>query len=295
MRAWSGLEAFVAVARHGSFRKAGVALGVTTAAVSKGVARLEEELGARLFERTSRRVALTAEGRAFLESARAALDALQAGRDTLAEARAVPEGRVRLSVPFVLGAAVVRAMPRLLQRHPRLRVDVSLTDRRVQLAEEDVDVAVRIGDVVDDGLVARSLRSLRWMLVASPAYLGRAGTPQRPADLAKHARLAFVGPAGESPWLLDDVAWSEPVLRLDQGELLVDGAVAGVGIAQVFDFLVAGALAKGELVEVLPGRLPPGPSVHAVVTSGRRRLPRVRAALAFLEEVLADPMGPAHR
>jgi LysR family transcriptional regulator for bpeEF and oprC len=287
VRGLSGLDAFVAVARLRSFGAAGRALGLTTAAVSKSIARLEEELGARLFERTSRRVALTPEGQLLLGPAQTALDAVQAGRDLVASARTVPEGQVRLSLPFVLGPVVVRALPRLLARHPRLRVALAVTDRRVQLPEDDVDVAVRIGPVADDGLVARPLRELRWVLVAAPAYLGRAGTPHHPGDLAGHARLVFVGPTGvEAPWLVADAELGAAVVQVDQGQLLVDAAVAGLGVAQVFDFLVAGELARGELVEVLPGKLPAGPAVHAVVAPNRRRSPRVRAVLTFLEEAL---------
>lgn len=287
-----GLEAFVAVAKRQSFRLAAEDLGVTTAAVSKAVAKLEAELGARLLERTSRKVALTEDGRAFLGPARTALDALQSGRDLVASARTVPEGRVRLSLPFVLGPVVVAELPRLLTRHPRLRVDLEVTDRRVDLAAEDVDVAVRIGDVADDGLVPFALGAVRWVLVASPAYLGRAGTPRRPEDLARHARLVFRSPSGaDAPWLLgagpDAAPLPDPLIRVDQGQLLVDAAVAGLGISQVFDFLVAPALGRGELVEVLPGLLPPGPQVHAVVRPSRRRVPRVRAALGLLESLLA--------
>ena len=285
------VEPFVRVAEAGSFRRAAERLGVSAAAVSKAVAKLEGDLGVRLLERTSRRVALTAEGRTYLEHARAALDHLQAGRDLVAQAQRVVQGTVRVSLPHLLGRTVVAALPRLAARHPLLTFDVRLTDRLVDLAAEDIDVAVRIATLPDDAdLIARPLRRPRFATVASPAYLGRLGIPQEPRDLAAHACCVFVDPSGsDAPFRFEG---REPVavpvaLRVDQGELLVEAAVAGVGLSQAFDWMVAPHLAAGRLVEVLAHRAAQGPPLQAVVLPQRRRAPRVRAFLELLEQVLA--------
>ncbi len=285
------VEPFVRVAEAGSFRRASERLGVTPAAVSKAVAKLEEDLGVRLLERTSRRVSLTPEGRTYLEHARAALDHLDAGRDLVAQAQRVVQGTVRVSLPYLLGRSVISALPRLAARHPRLSFDVRLTDRLVDLAADDVDVALRIGELPDHAdLVARPLRRPHWATVASPAYLGRRGTPQEPRDLLEHACCVFVSPSGaEVPFRF---AGRDPIevpatLRVDQGELLVEAAIAGVGVSQAFDWMVAPHLTAGRLVEVLSHRAAEGPPLNAVVLPQRRRTPRVRALLDFLEETLA--------
>jgi DNA-binding transcriptional LysR family regulator len=188
---FSGIEPFVAVAETRSFRAAAARLGVSTAAVSKAVRKLEDELGVPLLQRTTRHVSVTPEGEALLVHAREALDRLLAGLDRVARARGLAEGPLRVSVSPVLGRLVVGALPRLLQRHPGLVPDLSVTDRVVSLAEDEVDVAVRIGRLDDSSLIAHRLRPPRWVTVASPAYLARRGEPRAPFDLADHACLKY--------------------------------------------------------------------------------------------------------
>ena len=285
------VEPFVRVAEAGSFRRAAERLGVTPAAVSKAVSKLEEELGVRLLERTSRHVALTPEGRTFLTHARAALDHLQAGRDLVADKSGIVQGNLRISVPYVLGRTVTAALPRLAARHPRLSFDMRLTDRQVDLATEEVDVALRIGTLPDDAdLIARPLRRPRWATVASPGYLGRRGTPSDPRDLTDHDCCVFVAPTGtDTPFRFAgrDALEVPALLRVDQGELLVEAAVAGLGLCQAFDWMVAPHLSAGRLIEVLRHVAAEGPPLHAVVLPRRRKAPRVRAFLEFLDELLA--------
>lgn len=289
---FAGIEAFVHVAELGSFRRAAARMGVTPAAISKAVAKLEADLGVRLLERTSRRVEPTAEGRLYLGHARAALDALLAGRDRVALARAAVEGPLRLSASPALGPAVARALPALLARHPRLRPELSVTDRVVRLAEEEVDVALRLGPVEDGELLARALRRPRWVLVAAPALLRRVGVPSDAAALDEWPRAAFVGPSGlEVPWALRGPApTSAATFRTDDGGLLVEAALAGLAVAQVFEGMAAAALADGRLVEVLPGASAEGPPLHAVCLHRRRAAPKVRVALDWLEDVFGP--GP---
>lgn len=285
----AGIEHFVAVAEARSFREGARRLGLSAAAVSKAVARLEEALGVRLLERSTRSVVPTREGEVFLAHCRQALDALQAGVDRVGATRQAPVGGVRLSASPVLARPLVQALPRLRARHPLVEVELCLTDRLARLVEDEVDVALRLGPLSDSALVARRLRSPRWVTVASPALVARVGTPRRPADLPGLPCLGFVAPTGAVvDWSFVDhapLALAFPV-RVDLGEHLVTAAVAGLGFAQVFDFMVAEDLAAGRLVEVLGEHGAPGPALHAIWRPGRQQLPRVRVVLDWLVEAL---------
>lgn len=293
MSEFAGIEAFVHTAEQLSFRGAARRLGITPAAVSKAVAKLEARMSVQLLERTSRKVALTPEGASYLRHCRAALDALQAGRDSVSQASGVPQGRLVVSIPYILGGSLVALLPRLLSRHPKLEVDLRATDRYVSLLEEGVDVAVRIGELDDSALVARRLRSPRWVTVAAPAYLARhpAGPPRTPADLREHVCLKFASGGSDVPWRFSPSAGGSGEIvklptshRLDQGELLVGAALRGVGVAQVFDFLVDTHLAEGRLVELLAHQSAAGPPVHALCRGGRQRTPRIRVFIDLLVE-----------
>ncbi len=288
----AGVPAFVHVAEQRSFRAAARILGITPTAVSKAVSRLEARLGARLLHRSSRHVALTPEGEVYLRHCRAALDRLQAGEDELTRAAQVAEGTVAVSLSPVLGGPIVGGLARLASRYPRLSLTLSFTDREVRLAEEEIDVAVRIGSLVDSTLIGRRLRTPRWATVAAPSYLARAGEPRRVEELAAHACLVFARPAGGvTDWQLADAPAFRPAaaLRMDRGDLLVEAAVAGLGIVQAFDFMVEAHLREGRLVELFEDRAALGPPMHALTLAGRQEVPRVRAVLDFIEEILGRP------
>jgi DNA-binding transcriptional LysR family regulator len=289
----AGLPAFVHVAEQRSFRAAARILGITPPAVSKAISRLEERLGARLLYRTSRLVSLTPEGQVYLRHCREALDRLQAAEDELTREAQVARGTATLSMSLVLGRPLVAQVHRLLARHPRISLALSLTDREVNLAEEEIDVAVRIGPLVDSALVARKLRTPRWTTAAAPSYLARAGEVRDWQDLARHACLRFARPAGgvadwrfqPEPSAATVTFRSDSALVLDQGDLLVDAAVTGLGVVQAFDFMVEPHLRRGDLVEVLAHQAAPGPPVHALTLPGRNQVPRVRVLLDFLVDV----------
>ncbi|MEM6927788.1 MAG: LysR family transcriptional regulator [Myxococcota bacterium] len=286
------VEPFVRVAEAGSFRGAARRLGVSPAAVSKAVARLEEELGIRLFERTSRRVELTPEGRSLLPHARAALDHLQAGLDEVARARGSVQGQLRLALPFLLGPPVVERLPDLQARHPRLTFEIRVSDEWIDLAAHDVDVALRIGELPTDAdLVARPLARPRWATVASPAYLGRHGTPATIDDLQRHPCGVFRTPRGTpATWQFRSGEVQVPAtFVVDQGELLVQAAIGGLCLVQAFAWMVARPLADGSLVEVLPQLSTAGPPVSAVHLPRRRNVPRVRAFVEFVRDRLHLP------
>ncbi len=290
---FAGLVPFVATAEALSFRDAAAQLGVTSSAVSKAVSKLEAEVGVRLLHRTSRCVSLTTDGELFLARCRDALDRARGARELLVDTRRAPRGLLRVSLPLPFGRVVLPALPAFFERYPNLAIHVGLTDRFVRLTEEKVDVVIRIGEVEESRAVARRLRNVRWIAVASPAYLARHGIPMTPADLAGHNCLKFVRPKGlTAEWvLLDDAKEPHTVavegnLAADNGDALVAAAVAGVGIVLAHDFMVKKELAAGDLVEILPGHAPPGPPIAALSAPGRNASPKVRAFIDFVRTLL---------
>jgi DNA-binding transcriptional LysR family regulator len=229
---------------------------------------------------------LTPEGRAFLDRCREAVASMQAGREQLAGARGLPRGEVRISSSFILAGVIVEALPVLSARYPELRVRLSLSDRIAGMPTDEVDVALRVGARTPSGLRSRVLLRPRWVTVASPGVVGRLGTPATPDDLARHNCLRFVGPSGKpAPWWFAG-ADGEPVAHapagsftVDQGDLLLSAAVAGVGVAQILDFMAAPALRDGRVVEVLSRYACAGPPIHAVTTPERGRAAAVRAVV----------------
>jgi LysR family transcriptional regulator, regulator for bpeEF and oprC len=300
MALFSGVEAFVHTAEKRSFRAAAVHLGVTPTAVSKAVAALEADLGVRLLSRTTRSVSLTSEGEVYLQHCREAVDRLKAGRDLVTRAAQVAQGRLKVSLSFVLGRPLVAALGRLLARYPRLALHVSFSDRAIDLAAEEVDVVVRIGDLAESSLVGRRLRTPRWVTVAAPSYLARSGEILDWRDLEHHMCLQFAGPSGTvAEWSFAGTDDAPPPsfraprrVLFDDGDLLVDAAIAGVGVTQVLDFMVDEPLRRGALVEVLRERSATGPAMHVLCLRGRQGVPKIRAFVEFITEVLGGPGAP---
>lgn len=292
---FDGVLPFVVITETGSFQRAAKALGVTTSAVSKAIARLEAEVGLRLLHRTSRAVTPTAEGEEFLEACRGAVAALRAARARLDTLRRAPRGRLRVSLPNVLATKIVCAMPALLAKHPELSFDIVTTDRFVQLREERIDVALRIGALDDSTDIVRKLRAVELVTCASRRYLARHGTPKQPADLAGHACLTFALASGTTqPWLFRARGGPRPMrvegaLRIDGGETLLAGARAGLGILQAPDVMIATELERGELVPILRAWSVPGPPLSVLIAAGRQRSPNVRVFLELVRSCLASP------
>jgi len=274
---FAGVVPFVQVADLLSFRRAAERLGVSTAAVSKAVSRLEERLGTKLLHRSSRTVSLTAEGKLFHVRAREAVASVQAGHAQLTHARAEPRGEVRVSSSLILGPVLVEALPVLTARYPELVVRLELTDRVTGLLSEDVDVALRVGARTSSALVSNVLYRPRWITVASPELTARHGTPRLPSDLVRYNCLRFVDPRGQPvPWSFAEAGTTPRPLEVtgnllvNQGELLRAAACVGAGVAQLLDFMVIEQLRTGKLVEVLDTFAAPGPVIHAVTAPGRR-------------------------
>jgi DNA-binding transcriptional LysR family regulator len=291
----AGLQAIVAfteTARQGGFAGAARELGLSPSAVAKSVARLEQDLGLRLFHRSTRQVSLTSEGIALYDRCRRIVDEIEGLRDEAAGARSEPSGKLRIDVPITLGRRVlVPALARLAQRHPKLALEVALSDRYADLVKEGLDAVVRIGVPDDSSLVARRIGTQRMVFCASPAYLAAHGTPQSVEALREHACLLFRMPSSGRirPWTfrlgrraLEVVPESRVVMN--DGEALVAAAVAGAGICNVPDYMAAEALRTGQLVEVLASFRPPSLPISLVYVSRRRVTPRLRALTDVLGE-----------
>ncbi|MCQ4166664.1 LysR family transcriptional regulator [Tahibacter harae] len=297
------VEAFIAVVEHGSFTAGAVALSTTPSVLSRAVARLETRLGRQLLQRTTRRLGLTDAGRQYLEQARSAFSLLDdAGREVQGQEGELA-GRVRLSVPTTYGHY---RLPRLLARfarlHPRVQVDLNITNRTVDLVAEGFDLAIRLGHLPDSGLVARKLEDAALLLVASPDYIARSGAPQTLEELRWHVCLPFVMPrTGRlAPWAFReherDIDWlpSSCIEISDDVLGVVSLAEHGVGICQSYEFIVRERLERGRLVELLPqlrGRSRPFSVVYA---PHRRQSAAARAMIEVLvSEAMAGPGGVA--
>lgn len=287
-----GIEAFVATTDAGSFTAAAEQLHLTGSAVSKSVARLEDRLGTRLFERTTRRLALTDAGAAFYRTCVRVLADLEEAEAVLAAQRSEPVGRLRLDVPATFGR--LRVWPlllRLMQQHPHLRPHVSFTDRFVDLLDEGIDLAVRIGgpDHWPVAIGHRYLGSERLIFCASPDYLARRGTPASPEDLSRHDAVLYGKADGStSPWLIAHDAGTverrtmEGRVIVGNAEAQVAAVKAGCGVAQLATWLVREEIAQGELVQVLPALATGGLPLNLAWPVGRQLLPKVDAVLELL-------------
>ena len=295
---FSGVLPFVRTAEERSFGRAAASLGVTTAAVSKAVRKLEDDLGVRLLDRSSRLVALTREGEVFLDRCQQAVAQVQGGREVLRASRNEPRGEVSVTLPYILTPFVVPNLPRLHAQYPRLKFRLHVSDRVTRLAEEKRDIAIRMGELPSSELVTRLLRRTRWVTVAAPSYLARRGEPTAPQELAAHDCLSFVGPNGVArEWWFAEGGRATPrrvdgILAVDLGSCLVQAAIAGLGVCQILDFMAHDALREATLVEVLRASSTAGPNVHALATSGRAGSANVRASMKFLVEAFAgDPVA----
>jgi LysR family transcriptional regulator, regulator for bpeEF and oprC len=292
------MRVFVRVVEHGSFARAAEDLDLARASATTAVARLEKRLGVRLLHRTTRRLSLTDEGRAFYQTCVRMLDELAEAEDALSGARHAPRGRLRASVPnaFVYSRFFTE-LPGFLARHPQLAVELVITDRAVNMVEEGIDCAVRAVPLADDStLVARTIAPVRRITCAAPAYLRAHGRPRTLEELERHECIRFISPSTgrttEWPFEKDGERRTfVPSGRLGVTSLegAVAAAAAGAGIAQVSDVLAQRDLRSGALEALLLDWAAPGPSVCVVYPSNRYLSAKVRAFSDFVAELrLAD-------
>lgn len=284
------MEVFAAAATAGSFAGAAQALGMSAVMVGKHVQALERQLGARLIERSTRRQTLTEIGTAYLERCRDVLASVAAADHVAENLRAEPQGSLRISAPATYGEhRLTPIIAEYAARYPRVRIDLVLSNRVVDMAEESIDVAIRSGPLTDTELIARPLRPGRMLVAASPAYLARHGTPRHPQELAQHNCLVFAG--GRPAWRFQrgDEQIDMPVrgaLVSNTGASLVVAAVAGMGIAMQAELLMEPALESGRLVRLLADWELPTRPMHILRRPEARPSAKVRSFVDFALERL---------
>lgn len=278
---------FVRVVDCASFTRAADTLRLPRSSVSAAVQELEGRVGARLLARTTRKVAPTPDGAAFYERCQRLIADVEEVEGLFRTADAPLTGRIRVDMPGRIGRLiVVPALPAFLDRHPGIAVEVGVTDRAVDLVEEGIDCTVRVGPLSDSSLIARPIGALALVNVASPAYLARRGLPRTPADLAGHAAVGYASP---SSGRVEDWEWIEDgetrtlavpgAVTVNSAEAYIAAAVAGLGLIQIPAYDVAGHIAAGELVEVMP-RHRAAPLPMTLLYPSRRHLSRRLQAFA---------------
>lgn len=279
------LRTFVAIADHASFAEAARRMRISPTAASRAIASLEHSLGTTLLRRTTRSVRLTDEGAIYLERCRRALAELDEAALELSGVDAAPHGSLVVTAPVVFGRLhILPIVTALLREHPALNVQLTLIDRVVRLADEGVDVAVRIGDLSDSSLHALRIAEVRRMLVASPGYVAAQGAPATVAELHAHSLIAFTGLDRSPEWRFGVggklAIRFEPRLTVNTADAAIAAAVEGLGIARVLSYQAANALASGRLRPLLEEFAPAALPVHLVYQANRRGSINVRVFLA---------------
>jgi len=280
------METFVRIVDTGSLTRAAGALGTSPPTVVRGLAALEAALGVRLLNRTTRRVSLTDEGREYYERARRVLAEVDEAEAALSARRRAPHGRLRLTAPVLFGRLhVAPVVAAFLAEHPALEIELLLLDRVVDLVEEGIDVALRIGALPESSLVARRVGQTGRIVCAAPGYLARAGVPRTPHDLPRHRCIGFSGLSPSHEWLFagspaERVAL-RPAFTTNQIEVAIDACVRGLGCAQLLAYQVESQLEDGRLRRVLEAHEPAPLPIHWVYPRARLLSANVRTFLEF--------------
>lgn len=287
------MEVFMAVVEDGSFAQAARRLDISAVMVGKHVQQLEAHLGARLLQRTTRRHSLTEVGRSFYEDSRQVFEQLRWAESAVERSRSAPQGLLRISAPTTLGNHVIAPLVADYQlAHPLVRVDLQLSDSMVDLVGENIDVAVRIGPVGGEGLVARPLQPYRMVIAAAPSYLRRRGHPRGVGDLARHDCLSYAVWQRRSEWILRGdgsapMQWPDDArLRCNSGDGLRHAALRGLGLILQPEVLLAADMAAGRLVPVLQDCVPLPRPVHLVYLPDRRQLPKLAQFVDHMVQAL---------
>lgn len=255
---------------------------------------MEAELGLKLFNRTTRTVRLTEEGKIFLDAAKHAIETINEARLVLDARKDEPAGKLRVNLPIGVGRNIVYNLDKFTQSYPKVTVELSLTDRFEDAIQGEWDIVVRIGELEDSSFIAKKLCHAKRILCASPQYLSRKGMPTSFNDLRQHDVVAFKAPTGKiRPWFLTELngdiseVLPQPNVIFNDGRTLVDGIVSGLGIGQVYDKAIGSAIKSGELVELLPDSSTQGPPISALIPSGRVMPAKTKAFIEFLKQELA--------
>lgn len=290
------IAVFVAVVDAGSFTRAAERLNLSRPVVSKYVSRLEDHLGVRLLNRTTRRLSLTEAGRIFHARSRRGLDDIAEAQAEISRLQEHPRGVLRINVPMSFGIQhIAPLLPAFMQQYPDVRVEMDLNDRKLDVIDEGFDVSVRIGDLPDSSLIARRLAPCRHVIVAAPAYVEARGMPRKPEELRTHDIISyslqqsaqnwhFLNPAGQAVQVPADGR-----LQVNNSLALREALLGGLGIARTPTFLVGDDLRQGRLTRLLADHQSPEVSVFVVYPQRRHLSPKVRAFADFLADRIQDP------
>lgn len=288
---------FVRSAQHCSFSSAARQLGMSPSAVSRAVLRLEDDLGVRLLQRTTRSLTLTEDGARFYDRCQQILTELEEAELEVKQARSIPRGTLRLDLSLALGKMYIAPqLPKLIAKYPDLNLNVSFSDRMTDIIDEGIDASVRVGMGSDSRLIMQTLGTTRLITCAAPVYLRQAGTPQTPQELAKYRCINFIYPQTrrEFTWKFEQAG--KPIalsvasyLQFDDAEAVLKAAIQGVGIIQAVKYIVAGAIASGELEPILTDYAPQLETPIAVIYSQKKYLSaKVHVFLEFMSELMRD-------
>jgi DNA-binding transcriptional LysR family regulator len=285
----TAIEVFVKVVESHSFAAAARQLGLSPAMASKHIQALEERLGARLLNRTTRRLSLTEVGRGYYERSRQVLTDLEEADRAAGNLQRTPRGRLKVNAPFSFGIRHVGpAVAAYLGTYPEVTIDLDLNDRYVDILAEGVDLALRIGRLPDSSLIARRLAPIRLVAFAAPDYLARHGTPRTPADLAAHNCLLYTYAATADEWRFIGPEGKDAVVRVtgrlsaNNGDVLLAAAMGGLGIGLGPTFIAGEHVQAGRLATLLPGYAPPEVALYAVYPPGRHLSAKLRSFVEFL-------------
>nr|WP_288498877.1 LysR substrate-binding domain-containing protein [uncultured Pseudomonas sp.] len=290
MNRWEGLDEFVAVAECGQFTAAAERLGLSSSQVSRQIARLEERLHTRLFYRTTRKVALTEAGQTFLQHCQRLQDAREDALNAVGDLGSEPKGLLRMTCAVAYGERfIVPLVTNFMARHPRLSVEIELSNRTLDLVQDGFDIAIRLGRLQDSRMLATRLAPRRMYLCASPDYLQRYGRPHSLSELARHNCL--IGSSDVWTFQLEGREASQRVngnWRCNSGQAVLDAALAGLGLCQLPDYYVLEHLRSGALVSLLDNHQPPNTAVWALYPQQRHLSPKVRQLIDALRYGLAQ-------
>ncbi|MDX1551805.1 MAG: LysR family transcriptional regulator [Marinobacter sp.] len=289
------MRAFVTVVNEGTFTRAADRLGLSPQLVSKYVSQLEQHLAVRLLNRTTRKIHLTEAGTRYHQRAQHVLNDIDDMENQLDDLQTQAQGLLRVSAPV---SFAIRHMAPLLSEfqhtHPAVGIDLQLNDRKVDIVEEGFDIALRIGHLKSSSLIAKRLAPVRLVLCASPAYLEQHGTPERPEDLSEHRYLRYsyldmdAGPAVHK-WLLGRDRDSTREMVSNNGDVLIEAAIAGAGIALQPTFIAGGAIREGKLKVILPAHEPEPMALYAVYAHRQLLASKVRSFIDFIDGFFGEP------
>jgi DNA-binding transcriptional LysR family regulator len=285
--------AFVAVADNGSFTKAAQKLHTTKSSVGKAIQKLEDDLRLKLFHRSTRSVKLTEEGHIYLSACKTALEAISEAKHQLDARQAEPAGTLRINTPIGIGHTIMQSLSKFTSAYPKVIPEVSMSDNFVEAINENLDLVIRIGELADSAMVARKLCDLKTILCASPNYLSAFGYPDTLNSLEQHKAILFRAPNGRlRQWYFHVDKKKEKrefvpkqAAIFSDGRAMVDAAVNGIGIAQIYDKSAIQALHTGALIELLPEYASIAQPMHALIPAGRIMPPKTKVFVEFLQTI----------